>query len=176
MGTQVRRQVQMISLVLVLGLGLGLLVRMTTSGVVEPPGPTPAEAAAADRVTMLVAAAYGGWVPTTATLTTGERTVGGPETLSDVTLADPARVGLATLTAKASQRVAQDREPLEARVSARETVVEVDDDAGRTRVDATTAVVLRRATAADATVLITSTVHLDTGSGEVLLFEASGLD
>ncbi len=168
METELRTRLQVISLVLVIGLGGALLYRVLAQGG-EPPSPSPAEQAAADRVSLLVASAVSAHVSTTADLSDG-RTVDVTPELPGA-LADPAAASLTALRAQAALLV--DPATLGARVSTRDTEVEGAD--GRTVIEATTAIVMKRERAAEATHLVSSTVTFDDATGEVLTFEASGL-
>ncbi len=171
METSVRERLQMIALVLVVGLGAGLLVQMFMRGE-SLPSPDPAEQAAADRVTMLVASAFSGSVMTTASLYEGGTVDVGTDALAGTSLADPARTSLAVLTTAAAQRVDQG-DPLEARVAPREVAIDQED--GRTVIEARTAVTTLHRSAPEATVILVSTTTLDDASGTVLSFEATGL-
>lgn len=168
METELRTRLQVISLVLVIGLGGALLYRVLAQGG-EPPSPSPAEQAAADRVSLLVASAVSAHVSTTADLSDG-RTVDVTPELPGA-LADPADASLTALRAQAALLV--DPATLGARVSTRDTEVEGAD--GRTVIEATTAIVMKRERASEATHLVSSTVTFDDATGEVLTFEASGL-
>lgn len=168
METELRTRLQVISLVLVIGLGGALLYRVLAQGG-EPPSPSPAEQAAADRVSLLVASAVSAHVSTTADLSDG-RTVDVTPELPGA-LADPAAASLTALRAQAALLV--DPATLGARVSGREAAVDSAD--GRSVVEATTAVVMKRERTAEPTYLVTSTTTFDDATGEVLTFEASGL-